>query len=152
MGNPEINANADARVKRTMRAKSLRRLLLSLLVVGLIATIASGLVACSGSSDIDAVKAQNYSVGFGVIVPTTSGPTFGPAVENYAPGGKWSQQTTTLGRTVNYEGGKSPQGKVTIQWYNVSKDTGWSVWAMEVDGNPVSQAQICTFFSAAMSS
>jgi hypothetical protein len=104
------------------------------------------LAGCS-SPKVEEVKAQSFEVGFAGVVPAESGTTYGSAVERYAPGGKWSSGNSYGGQSiVNYEGGKASDGTVNIQW--VEGSDGWSVWAMELDGQAVPMLNINGFFSS----
>jgi hypothetical protein len=94
--------------------------------------------------DVDAVKAQPYKITF-MVTPSSSGTTFGEAIASYCPGGKWSSGSISGGKTaVWYKGGKSPDGKTSIQWNKSS--SGWTVYAIEVDGQPKSTNYINNFF------
>ncbi|MDR0596755.1 MAG: hypothetical protein LBG50_04380, partial [Clostridiales Family XIII bacterium] len=104
-------------------------------VIALMVMALTMLSACS-SPDIDEVKEQYYQVDFSGVVPADSmsgGITFGDAIDGYCPGGSWDNGTSVSGdKLVEYSGGDSPDGEVNIQW--VKGESGWSVWAMEIDG------------------
>jgi hypothetical protein len=122
-----------------------------LIVVFTVFTLAIALAGCGGGGDIGEVKSQSYSVDFTGVNPSDSGTTYGEAIENYCPGGKWKQFTGNTGdNIVEYNGGDSPEGSTSIQW--MKKSSGWSVWAMEIEDKGLSQAHINTFFSAAQQS
>jgi hypothetical protein len=123
-----------------------------ILIAVLSFALVMGLAACGGGgANIDEVKAQPYSVDFSGVNPADSGTTYGEAIGNYCPGGKWEQFTAAGGEeNVEYTGGDSPEGEVNIQWVKTS--SGWSVYAMEIEGEGISMAHINTFFSGAMSS
>jgi hypothetical protein len=102
------------------------------------------LSGCGGSDKIDEVKAQAYSVDFTGVNPSDGGKTYGEFTENYCPGGKW-EQFSSGNDFVNYIGGNSPEGSVDIQWTKMS--SGWRVYAVEIEGEGITQAHINTFFS-----
>jgi hypothetical protein len=119
---------------------------LALFVILLALIVITG---CS-NEDIDGVKAQSYSVG-GSVLPADSGETFGETINRYCPGGKWEQFTSSdYQSVVEYSGGKSPQGKVRIQWIKLI-GVDWSVWVVELDGEQLTDSQINSFFEEARS-
>jgi hypothetical protein len=131
------------KIQLRIQAKLIVSLLLALL-------LAVGAAGCGGGSgDVDEVKAQGYTVDFTGVGPSDSGKTYGEFIDSYCPGGEWRQFTSNGNRIVEYNGGDSPEGSVNIQWAKSS--SGWSVWAMEVNGEGVSQFHINTFFSSAQS-
>jgi hypothetical protein len=131
------------KIQLRIQAKLIVSLLLALL-------LAVGAAGCSGGGgDVDEVKAQGYTVDFTGVNPSDSGKTYGEFIDSYCPGGEWRQFTSNGDRIVEYNGGDSPEGSVNIQWAKSS--SGWSVWAMEINGEGISQFHINTFFSSAQS-
>jgi hypothetical protein len=126
-------------------------------VIALTALCATAMLSgCGGDKtedieDINEVKALSYySSGYGSSsIPiggaeTNGELTYGEFIENYCPGGKW-KQFSDGSDFVNYIGGDSSEGYVSIQWEKYS--SGWEVRAMEVEGAPISTNRTKAFFS-----
>jgi hypothetical protein len=126
--------------------KRSKLVLTAMLMIALIMTLS----ACGGSGgrgDIEEVKSQSYSVDLTGVGPSDNGTTYGEFIESHCPGGTWEQFTGDGGdRIVEYDGGDSPEGSVNIQW--MKQSSGWAVYAMEIEGEGVSQFHINTFFSS----
>jgi hypothetical protein len=127
-----------------MNTKYLTKTILTLLLMLMIVIGAS---ACGEDSDVTEVKEQAYTVDMLGVHPDDGGTTYGDFIESYCPGGKWKSDSTAAGeRIVNYTGGDAPEGEIVIQW--VKGESGWSVWAVEIDETAISMAQINTIFSS----
>jgi hypothetical protein len=104
------------------------------LMILLVAVMFIGLTGCGGSDKINEVKQES---------PVDSIRTYGEFTERYCPGGKW-EQSSDASDFVNYIGGDSSDGSIDIQWTKTS--SGWTVYAMEVEGKALSQTHINNLF------
>jgi hypothetical protein len=135
--------------REQMRVFEKKSVVLSLVIMMTALLLMGAGAGCAPDDNVKEVKAQAWSVTNINIYPEDSGETFGATMERYCPGGSWSQFTSTSYQpVVEYSGGNSPQGKVDIQFVQLTP-SNWTAWVVVLDGRELTDSEIITFFKNA---